>query len=859
MNTPESLRIAYLFPTVGAAHIDRFLTYEETLQPGEVQEPGHWHTPPSLARTLLVDEEPVVLEPAAFTLLVRKLLPGDRAPTEIQEMADLVHRIREVYPGKIPEKQRTQALEKARADEVLEQRLREVLDLYDRVRDRIQKQGWMDLPALYARVIDRLRHGELSLPYARLVICGMEHVVSPLLQKFIAALKDAFPKQMEVHRSATSAENAPRYVRFADDREEVAALVHTLHTDPPRRPHRVLVGLVEFGQDYPLVEQALTSGGIPFRRLGGRPLHHYPAFQAILQLLRLLEDRDAAWSEVYGVLLDPSFALLSMDDRRRLMAARPGEDAPLMQGSDARSSWETWFRTKRFPDRVIGVWNALAHAARWSETAPVRRVSAWVRLVQDLLARLQWLQHPADPEARRLRERVERLLLEMTFLDEWLDLPEMTVQEFRRWLEHLAGAYTIPEENDPETAGGIWVGRFPDHVPRTLDRVYVLGVTDRAYPRLPSDLILPYEVQEALGLLSPAAYYQREKERFVQALRRVQDVVWISVPERKGETWVAPAPFLLAWTHGTIPSHAAPIQWYVRDHPRSGKLLGDVVGETWVLEGEALDAWRTRLQEKGLNVTEVARAASCGYRYYLERVEGVPFWWVPRWRPEPVDVGTLAHELLQKIFKAFLEAGQPAPAPEEVAKRFRARVEEIPDDHLGDPSLAELARTRLLNFVPIIQRQEASLRVRQVSRTVDVEVSRNAPIEVEGLRIPLRGRLDRVLEDEEGNIQILDYKTGRKKERLVTGDGPKEREYRLQAGGYALLEPRARTVLFSFLSAKEEEDPLVELGVTPELTEEFRDMLAILARGVFLPADDAWTCASCDHRVFCPFVREGHG
>ncbi len=859
MSTPESQRVAYLFPTVGAAHIDRLLTYEEILQPGEVRETGHWHTPPSLARTLLVDEEPVVLEQTAFTLLIRKLLPPDRSPTEIQEMADLIRRIREVYPGKIPEKQRTQALQKASADNLLEQRLREVLDLDDRVREHIREQGWMDLPALFARVIHRLRDGELSLPYARLVIYGMDHSVSPMLQQFVAAMRDAFPEQVEVHRSETSANATPRYTRFADDREEVAALVHALHTDPPRRPHRVLVGLVEFGQDYPLVEQALSSGGIPFRRLGGRALHHYPAFQAVLQLLRLMEDRDAAWSEVYGVLLDPSFGLLSMEDRRRLMTARPGEDAPLMQGKDARLSWEDWFRRKRFPREVVGVWNALAHAARWGETAPVRRVSAWVSLLQDLLDQLRWMQHPADPETRRLRERVERLLLEMTFLDEWLDLPEMTVQEFRRWLEHLAGAYTIPEENDPETTGGIWVGRFPDHVPRSLDRVYVLGVTDRAYPRLPSDLILPYEVQEALGLLSPAAYYQREKERFVQALHRVEEEVWISVPERKGETWVAPAPFLLAWTQGMIPSPVAPIQQYVRDHPRSGTLLGDVTGEAWMLKGEALDAWRARLQENGLNVTEVSRAVACGFRYYLDNVEEIPVWWVPRWRPEPVDVGILAHRLLQQIFATFLEAGQPSPDPEEVAERFRARVREIPDDHLGDPSLAELARTRLMSFVPTIQRQEASLRLREVSRTVGVEVSRQASIAVEGLRIPLRGRLDRVLEDAEGNVQILDYKTGGKVERLATGERRKEKEYRLQAGGYALLEPQARTVLFSFLSAKEEEDPLVELGVDEALREAFVEMVARLARGEFLRAEEARTCSFCDHRVFCPFVREGVG
>ena len=124
MRTPEPARTAFLFPSVGATQVDRLLTYETQLAPGEVREPWQWHTPPSLARTLLVDEEPLVLERTAFSLLIRKLLPGDASPAEVQEWADLVARLREVYPREIPREVRERARQHASGDDLLEARPR---------------------------------------------------------------------------------------------------------------------------------------------------------------------------------------------------------------------------------------------------------------------------------------------------------------------------------------------------------------------------------------------------------------------------------------------------------------------------------------------------------------------------------------------------------------------------------------------------------------------------------------------------------------------------------------------------------------------------------------------------------------
>jgi ATP-dependent exoDNAse (exonuclease V) beta subunit len=252
---------------------------------------------------------------------------------------------------------------------------------------------------------------------------------------------------------------------------------------------------------------------------------------------------------------------------------------------------------------------------------------------------------------------------------------------------------------------------------------------------------------------------------------------------------------------------------------------------------------RPRPAPQRLSYSSLQSYAKCGYRFYLQRILGLPA--EPPPVPVPVDAapaaapglegrvrGTLAHLLLEE-----LDFAQPA-APEAAVVATLAAEQGV-----------ELTPADVQDLRGLVLAVAASpLRVRLAEAR---RVRREAPFafttEPEGGGQLVHGFLDVLAEEADGTVLVVDYKSDR-----LDGRDPAEvveQDYATQRLVYALAAlrhgaPRAE-VAYIFLERPEEpvtrtfdRDDAAELG----------DRLLELARGVL---DERWPVAEHPHRELC--------
>jgi ATP-dependent helicase/nuclease subunit B len=137
------------------------------------------------------------------------------------------------------------------------------------------------------------------------------------------------------------------------------------------------------------------------------------------------------------------------------------------------------------------------------------------------------------------------------------------------------------------------------------------------------------------------------------------------------------------------------------------------------------------------------------------------------------------------------------------------------------------------------------------------------------LRLPddsllaVTGRIDRVDRREDGELVIIDFKTGSAREFAEDGKGGPFRGGRhLQSGLYALAAEQLlgrRVAAFEYRFPTPKGENLVarhDRAVLDTAPRVILDLLGQVERGEFLPTTDSHDCAFCDFREICR-VRDG--
>ncbi len=278
----------------------------------------------------------------------------------------------------------------------------------------------------------------------------------------------------------------------------------------------------------------------------------------------------------------------------------------------------------------------------------------------------------------------------------------------------------------------------------------------------------------------------------------------------------------------------------------------------------ARDALDPRINGDIVSPSRLEALGTCGLRYFYRYVLGIRPPDIPEFDPEqwldPRNRGSLLHEVYELTLKDARTRGI-----EVLSSEFEA----LALQHL------QMACFKWRGLVPppsptVFERERAELRADVTAfctmcrddgaRWVDLEVSfgneEKQPVLVPllGGRIKLQGRVDRVDETEDGELVVIDYKTGSAAPyKGVSFDGGRRLQHYLYAIAVEqLLGKKVARMEYRFPTSRADNTivgyDISELGAGREVISALLDNIAA---GRFLPTDDRDDCRFCDFRTCC--------
>lgn len=523
-------------------------------------------------------------------------------------------------------------------------------------------------------------------------------------------------------------------------------------------PDEVVVGVPD-DEVVPHVEQRLEAAGVAHRHAAGTPLPRTAPYRLLEGVADYLDGRR---------FLRLASALRHPDLERRLDHPEPLEtadrffrrhlpdrlDGPLPGGVRDRAGVTRLLRGLEGPDllgRLPG------------RRGSPRRLGEWMESILDFLLEVYGPREPdpARPADRRLLEALE------------------AIRDGAEGLHALPG--TLSPTCAAATAIRLLLGEVRDaHVPPAADRAAVellgwlelhvddapaLVLTGFNDPHLPkavnADPFLPDALRSHLGLVDNARRYARDAY-YLTATVSSREVVRVVAGRRNGAGDPL-RPSRLLFTGGGESLARRVLRFYGGESAAgSGGLPpGLEAGEATAFGAPPEPVIEGRPRELRIPVTAFGRILQDPYRYALEhvlRLEAVDD------RARELDgrgFGSLAHAVLERFGRS---PERESTDPEVIRRRLGTLLDEVVDArHGSDPLPAvtlqvEQLRSRLAGFA----RWHAGW-VEDGWRTVGVELSTpegGVPLEVDGERVFLTGRIDRVDHHPGRGIwAVLDYKS----------------------------------------------------------------------------------------------------
>jgi ATP-dependent helicase/nuclease subunit B len=313
------------------------------------------------------------------------------------------------------------------------------------------------------------------------------------------------------------------------------------------------------------------------------------------------------------------------------------------------------------------------------------------------------------------------------------------------------------------------------------------------------------------------------------------------------------------------------------EHAATARRLNDFIVSGRLVSASAIQTW-----------------ASCGYKYFLERVIRVEPTEQPEESPtiDALDRGTLIHKILEDFFSELADRGRPAPSetydPDDLARMSQIADVEFAELQrrgvTGHPLVWENSRDsiradlRSFLVVDTSWRLKEQVRPRRFEQAFGTSAHGTSPwpaltVDVEGARLRFSGVIDRIDLDANGTRAfVFDYKTGSSFSYAALGDDPVAAGQHIQL---ALYSQAVRANLpgvvavgsaFWFISSKGEFEK-IELNASPEAVDRrLSAVLGTITRGIragaFPRVPGAFdrgtftNCAFCDFDRICPARRD---
>lgn len=276
--------------------------------------------------------------------------------------------------------------------------------------------------------------------------------------------------------------------------------------------------------------------------------------------------------------------------------------------------------------------------------------------------------------------------------------------------------------------------------------------------------------------------------------------------------------------------------------------------------------------QRVISVSQLEKYAACGLQYYFYsilklRPKEIPTFDRSRWL-QADERGTLLHDVFRKYLEEVTESGTKPPQHDrsklqmiiDQAIANAAQSIPAPSQHVFKKECEEIRRD-----ADIFYRNEARKTDQPCFFELELAGSDGEPMELAlpgGIRIKLKGFVDRVDRIGPNQYRIIDYKTGSPKKYASSGyfsggtqlqhalyaiaveqwlrETGRDTDARVTEAEYAFPTERGRGEHVRRIQNRREE----LAGILARLVESMN-------RGLFIPAKDSRTCTWCDYKAVC--------
>lgn len=803
----------------------------------------------------------------------KPLLPGALVPAVINGLTDkgmgfahlmagFIKEIKEHYPAETPDSVRdlfkTVFSDLAIPDEVTARALG-ALGLFGRYGDLLESRGFIDAEDARRKAADIVG---TNISIDTLFLDGF-YEITPLEELLIKALISKAERTfITIPISDTSDDLSYCYSNFLRDVFEVEP-VYAPPASPGEKPPEMtyhparsmeeeveamarhikggfisgrLADLEEAFLVFPdlapyreMVQRVLGRYGIPYNMASGRPLSMERPYLDLLSLLH-------AVSEGYPRLATGRFLtsphFRNVPEKLRTSAPRLCLSSGIIKGRDS------WLK-------ALGEAGVLPEGKRmFKKLSPLENIiykgsySNYIKVISDVLKALGF-SHPKDdmPETGTLLEG-------LVLLNEVLG-GETGLEGFSEALGRVIDS--VPQSKE---APGVQVASLFEVRGLEPRMLYFGGLKDGDIPSRPEmDLLLPDSVRKRLGLVDMTRHLHLQ-EKIFRRLTRASRGLYLSYPTMEGDKFFLPSLFL----SGGAEREEKVFGVFSREEDMLRK--GRTPLSAHIREVGGIRRFQDRLT---LNVTDVDSYRACPRRFFIEKVLGIEPPEIREYELDPVVIGTVTHEVMERLI---------TPLPEDL-EALRQRAEKVLDEVLGPLAMDEyfkgLIRESFLAILPGIHGLEEAIRSEGYT-FMESEIK----VEEELLKgIKLRGKIDRTdarAEDGGPLLEVIDYKTG---SWGLSGPQTLRKGATLQLFLYAALlkavgRKAERVGIYSLKDLKLRWVPGradIKHGRTLEDYIEaalrfLEETVTGMRKGDFaaLPLSEQ-TCRYCHERPYCPFIQ----
>ncbi len=554
-------------------------------------------------------------------------------------------------------------------------------------------------------------------------------------------------------------------------------------------PEAILVAFPALEEYGPLVEEIFNDYGIPYNRALGRQLSSSPVATAVVSLLRACQE-DFSGPSLIRVL---SSAFLKFSENKAIAPAldRLMRDARILGGRERVLSALTY----RVPaedggDILTGPLRDLFSALEPFCAKDPTTLYQWMERLTTLLAwselgaRVDLIHGPLNINLQAYRKLTEtlaslsragKLFPEYSYtFNEWLFLLKKTFMHTR---------FQVP----PEDEGGVQILGLEESMGHPWKEIYLGGLVDNTFPqRLPQNIFLPERTLETMGVRTLEKARLTAAYHFYRILLSAEKVT-LTYPENEGDRPTVPSPFLRELgplREAGLLTTSSGIQFSLKIEesnslPELAKaigLAGDRTGLTdripATIDGiagirsavadvppETTPALPPQLKSE-FRVTELDRYLTCPYDYFVR--------YILRLEPleevtediSPLDRGSKVHAILRNFYLSWKK-----PVTREDRKEAQELLRDLAASAFDKDADTVRNRREKNIFLDVmaerfLDAEEAFWKQGMLPEFLEQKIeSFTLPLS-HGELVTIRGTIDRIDVDGNGNFVIVDYKTG---------------------------------------------------------------------------------------------------